>query len=43
MKKQISLFVYAFTILAIMPAFADTNFGTRAASSVDLTGQPSVR
>lgn len=43
MKKQISLFVYAFTILAIMPAFADTNFGTRAASSVDLTGQPAVR
>ncbi len=43
MKKQISLFMIGFTLFAITPVLAATNLGTRAGSSVDLTGQPAVR
>lgn len=43
MKKQMSLFIWAITLLGITPVIAATNSGTRAASSADLTGQPAVR
>lgn len=43
MKKQLSLFVWAFAVLGISPVFGATNFGTRGASSTDLTGAPSTR
>ena len=43
MKKQMSLFIWAVTLFGITPVLAATNFGTRAASSADLTGQPAVR
>ncbi len=42
MKKQLSLFVMA-AVLAVTPAVAETNFGTRAGSSADLTGAPGTR
>lgn len=38
-----SLFIWAVTLFGITPVLAATNFGTRAASSADLTGQPAVR
>ncbi len=43
MKKQLSLFVWAFAVLGISPVFGATNFGTRGASSADLTGAPATR
>ena len=43
MKKHMSLFVWAITLFGLSPVWAATNFGTRAASSADLTGQPAVR
>lgn len=43
MKKSLSwVGMFVASVLAI-PAVAATNYGTRAASSVDLTGQPAVR
>ena len=43
MKKHVSLFVLSIALFGISPVLAATNFGTRAGSSVDLTGQPAVR
>ena len=43
MKKQMSLFIWAVTMLGMSPVLAATNFGARAASSADLTGGPAVR
>lgn len=43
MKKQLSLFVFAAAMLGVGAADAATNFGTRAGSSVDLTGAPATR
>ena len=43
MKKHLSLLVLAAAAFGGVPAFADTNFGARAASSADLTGGPAVR
>ena len=38
-----SLFAVAAALISAVPAMADTNLGTRAASSADLTGMPAVR
>lgn len=43
MKNKVSLFMCGLALFGVLPAFAATNSGTRAASSVDLTGQPAVR
>lgn len=43
MKMQISVLVCAITLFGMSPVFGATNFGARAASSVDLSGQPAVR
>ena len=43
MKKQLSLIVGALAILGMSSASAATNWGTRAGSSADLTGAPSIR
>lgn len=43
MKKQMSLFIWAVTMLGMSPVLAATNFGARAASSADLTGAPAER
>lgn len=43
MKYQMSLFAVAAALISAVPAMADTNSGTRAASSADLTGMPAVR
>ncbi len=43
MKKQLSWFVMAAVMLGVYPAVAATNYGTRAGSSVDLTGGPATR
>ena len=44
MKKQVSLFVLAATVLGLSPVMAaGTNSGMRGASSADLTGAPGVR
>ena len=43
MKHQMSLFVGAIALLGLNPAVAATNYGTRAASSADLSGMPAER
>ena len=43
MKKHVSLFMLGVALFGISPVWAATNFGTRAGSSADLTGQPAVR
>ncbi len=43
MRKQLSLFVLAAVMFGVGTAGAATNFGTRAGSSVDLTGAPATR
>lgn len=43
MKTKISLFILVWAFVGFSSAFAATNFGTRAASSADLTSSPSVR
>lgn len=43
MKKQMSLFIWAVALFGMSPVLAATNSGTRAASSVDLTGAPATR
>ncbi len=43
MKKQLSLFVMAAVMMGVGAASAATNYGTRAGSSVDLTGAPGTR
>ncbi len=42
-KKQFLSVVLGFFVLPISSVLANTNFGARAGSSVDLTGQPAVR
>ena len=43
MKKQLSLFAVAAALVAVGPAYSETNWGTRAGSSADLTGAPATR
>lgn len=43
MKKQISLFVWAVAVFGMTPVWGATNYGTRAASSADLSGMPATR
>lgn len=43
MKKYLSLFTAFAVVVGVAPALAATNYGTRAASSADLTGAPAVR
>ncbi|MCM1294545.1 MAG: hypothetical protein NC311_03215 [Muribaculaceae bacterium] len=43
MKYQMSLFVWAVAVFGMSPVFGATNYGTRAASSADLSGAPAVR
>lgn len=43
MKQKMSLIVGAVAMLGVCPAMAATNFGPRAASSVDLSGMPAER
>ena len=43
MKKQLSWLGMFAVLIGVTPAVAATNFGTRAASSADLTGAPAVR
>ena len=43
MKKQLALLVGAVALAGVMPAGAETNWGTRAGSSVDISGGPAVR
>ena len=43
MKHQMSLFAGAIALLGLSPAVAVTNYGTRAASSADLSGMPAER
>ena len=43
MKKQLSLLIGAATLISTLPAYAATNWGTRAGSSADLTSGPAVR
>ena len=43
MKKQLSVIIGALAILATTNSYAETNLGTRAASSANLSGSPSTR
>ncbi len=43
MKKKMSWIIGAMALVTAMPAMAATNWGTRAGSSVDLTGAPATR
>jgi hypothetical protein len=43
MKKQLSLLIGAAALIGALPAYSATNWGTRAGSSVDLTGGPATR
>lgn len=43
MKHQMSLFIWAVAVFGMSPVFGATNYGTRAASSADLSGMPAVR
>ena len=43
MKKQLSVIVGALAILATTNAYSETNWGTRAGSSANLSGAPSTR
>ncbi len=43
MKKHLSLLTAFVVLFGVSPVLAATNYGTRAASSADLTGAPAVR
>ena len=43
MKKQLSVIIGALAILSTSNAYSDTNWGTRAGSSANLSGTPSTR
>ena len=43
MKKQLSLLGIAAALIAVVPAYAETNWGARAGSSADLSGVPATR
>ena len=43
MKKQLSLFAVAAALTVAMPAYSETNWGTRAGSSADLSSAPATR
>ena len=43
MKKQLSLLGVAAALIAAVPAYAETNWGSRAGSSADLSGAPATR
>lgn len=43
MKKQLSVIIGALAILSTSNAYSDTNWGTRAGSSANLSGAPSTR
>ena len=43
MKKQLSLLAVAVALVGFAPAYAATNWGTRAGSSADLTNGPATR
>ena len=43
MKKQLSLLAVAVALVGIAPAYAETNWGSRAGSSVDLSSAPATR
>ena len=43
MKKQLSLLAVAVALVGLSPAYAETNWGSRAGSSADLSGAPATR
>jgi len=43
MKKQLSLLIGAAALISALPAYAETNWGSRAGSSVDLSSAPATR
>lgn len=43
MKKQLSLLAVAVALVGIAPSYAETNWGTRAGSSADLSSAPATR
>ena len=43
MKKQLSLLAAAVALVGFAPAYAETNWGARAGSSVDLSSAPATR
>ena len=43
MKKQLPLLVGAIALIGMTPAFSETNFGSRAGSSADLSSAPATR
>lgn len=43
MKVQLSLLAMATVLVSALPAYSETNWGTRAGSSADLSGAPATR